>query len=130
MDLLAARIPARLEEVDNLGPRLTAAAAPVLTADRLFALELAVVEALTNIIRHGAPGSIDLVMRHGPDGVEVVLSDDGPAPPADLFTAARAPQDPLAESGRGLGLILACADGVTLTRDGARNVLSLRFGGG
>lgn len=131
MDLLAARIPPVLEEVDVLGSRLRDAAAPFLAEDRLFAFEIALVEALTNIIRHGglsAEDAVEVRLSETAGVVELEIRDTGPAPPADLFTAPRPDSDPMAESGRGIALILSCADAVRLSRDGKVNRLVLRFG--
>lgn len=135
MQLVRVLIPPNLAEVDALAPRLTAQAEPFLPGDRLPAFEIAVVEALTNVIRHGGLRSgqtIGVALHRTPDGIEATITDEGPALPDDLFIRPRPEDDdsdPLAESGRGIGLILMCADGVTVTREGGCNRLVLRFDG-
>ncbi len=89
------------------------------------AVDLALVEALTNIVRYGPPGETR------PIGLEVDLRDDrvsvdivdyvSPVPPGLLARAGNAafdfdPDDlqSIPESGRGLALILLMMDEVTL----------------
>ncbi|MDB6454757.1 ATP-binding protein [Falsirhodobacter sp. 20TX0035] len=134
MQLFSATIPPDLAEVDAIAPQLTAQAQAVLPEDRLPAFEIAVVEALTNVIRHGglAPGqTVSIALHRTPAGIEAAITDEGPALPPDLFAPRPEEEepDPFAESGRGIGLILMCTDGVTATREGGRNRLVLRFDG-
>ena len=132
MPLMSVTIQPVLAEVDALAPRLTAAAQPYLTQDRLVAFEIAVVEALSNVIRHAGlrpDQPVGVNMQGSANGMEVTITDDGPPPPGDLFTRPQ-PDDPMAESGRGIGLILMCANGVEARRENGRNSLTLRFAAG
>lgn len=122
-------MPATLEAIDLLAPKVRDAAAAHLPEDRLFALEIALVEALSNIVRHGHPaGEVEIALHFG-DGIEVEIVDVGnPIPPGLL--EAEVPDDPLAESGRGLALIRTCADDLRYERGGGRNRLTLTFRAG
>lgn len=126
MDPMRFRMPVELEAIDRIAPKLRDAAAAHLPEDRLIALEIALVEALSNIVRHGHPaGEVEIALRLGA-GVEVEIVDVGnPIPPGLL--EAEAPDDPLAESGRGLALIRTCADDLRYESGEGRNRLTLTF---
>lgn len=91
-------------------------------------LELALVEAANNVVRHGyagsGSGSLQLEMREVPGGVELALTDQGSPIPADRLHSIHSPAFD-SESGRGLALIAACTDrfGYTEGREGNRLVL-------
>lgn len=91
-------------------------------------LELALVEAANNVVRHGygktGSGSLTFEIRKVPHGVELVLSDKGSPIPAARLHSIHSPAFE-SESGRGLALIAACTDrfGYTEGRDGNRLVL-------
>ncbi|WP_435168362.1 ATP-binding protein [Falsirhodobacter sp. 1013] len=134
MQLFSVLIPPDLAEVDAIAPRLTAQVEPLLSEDRLPAFEIAVVEALTNVIRHGGlrpDQTVGVALHQTQGGIEATITDEGRAPPDDLFTKPLPEDDgdPMAESGRGIGLILMCADRVTATREDGCNRLVLRFEG-
>lgn len=61
--------------------------------------------------------------------VRLEIFDPVGAPPFDLtaYATAQSEVDPMAESGRGLGLILRCADGVHYGLSGNRRRLALDF---
>ncbi|MFY7835523.1 MAG: ATP-binding protein [Novosphingobium sp.] len=96
--------------------------------DACMDLELALVEAGNNVVRHGygedRNGSLKLEINTVPGGVELVLIDQGtPIPSARLHPIQRPAFD--SESGRGLALIADCTDriGYTQDREGNRLVL-------
>ena len=68
---------------------------------------LVVSELVTNAVRYGRP-PLQMVLRREADHVELGVRDANPAPPRQ----ASADED--AESGRGLSLVEAAADGVAL----------------
>ncbi|MTE01083.1 hypothetical protein GIY56_12330 [Paracoccus sp. YIM 132242] len=134
MDSRGFHVECRLDAVDAAMAAVCAFAGDALAPDDLIRLEIALTEALTNIVLHGGlpPGAgIGVTVRKVPSGVSVEIRDPGRPVPADLFQAARDPADldPLAESGRGIPLIVALSDALHYEgRDGA-NRLTLRFGG-
>jgi serine/threonine-protein kinase RsbW len=126
---------ARIDEVDGMGLQLKAAASSMLPDDRLVAFEIAVIEALTNVVLHatrGDPGAIiEIDLSSASGTVQIEIRDTGlPAPP-DLFDGdGRLEQiDAMAESGRGVALILTCADDVKYQSKEGINRLTLRFAG-
>ncbi|MDH2327347.1 ATP-binding protein [Cereibacter sp. SYSU M97828] len=127
MEPMRFRMPVELEAIDRLAPEVRAAAAAHLPEDRLVAVEIALVEALSNVVRHGHPaGEVEIELRPLARGIEVEIADVGnPIPPGLL--EAEAPDDPLAESGRGLALIRTCADDLRYESSEGRNRLTLTF---
>ena len=102
--------------------------------DIALELELALVEAATNIVVHAMPGDGD-VDRIGEmtctahftvDVVRFTLSDDGAPAPEGTFTTAMQPADPLAETGRGMAILQLCVDELEYSRTNGRNRLQLR----
>lgn len=95
--------------------------------------EIGASEALTNAVKHGhaaAPGSqIEMTLEWAADAVTVEIFDLPGTTPFDPRTHAPLLDDvdPLAESGRGLALIVHCADAVDYISTGARNRLVLTF---
>ena len=102
-------------------------------------ITLAASEALNNIVRHGyaeaANGRIDVEIRHTDAKLTLVITDNAPLPLPkavesenhDFPPVEDTPRDELPESGFGLALIYACADGVTFERLVDRNVTTLEF---
>lgn len=127
------RIAARIAEVDPLIMRLMAAAEPMMGAERLLSLELAAIEALTNVVLHGCAGqpdaTIDVEILANPDGLSLLITDPGvPMAKGAFENAPDLDQiDPTAESGRGLAMITGCADVVVYTRMADQNCLTLTF---
>lgn len=122
-----------LEDVDRLVLSLKAdvcAQAGALVAARF---EICTAEALANIVKHATPisgaGGIDVDLTLGPDAVTIEIFDPQGATPFDLRDHAPSLNDvdPLAESGRGLGLIMQCADAVEYGPADGRNKLTLTF---
>lgn len=106
-----------------------------LAPEALFRFDIAVTEALVNLVLHAhtpqkdAPIDITLAITGGT--VVVGLFDPPGAAPFDLRAHARAlaEVDSLAENGRGLGLILECADAVDYGVIVGRHRLCLTFKG-
>ncbi|WP_246203712.1 ATP-binding protein [Streptomyces tailanensis] len=68
-------------------------------------VELLASELVANAYRH-SPADACVSVEHTPDTLTVSVWDHNPAPP----TPAEARRDDDAESGRGLGIVAACAD--------------------
>lgn len=111
--------------------------AQILGDDEAAELDLALVEAATNVVKHGLAGRADGRLRVQltltETSVEVVLRDDGPAfdPLADAGSAPWEQADyqsfdDLPEGGFGLGLIRALVDGCAYRHEAGDNVLTLR----
>jgi serine/threonine-protein kinase RsbW len=87
-------------------------------------------EMLTNILRHGYRGNVDLpvevVLRRDDDCFEVVLLDEGPAfDPTASCRSRRQAGASAAEGGYGIPFVLEVMDDVRYTRVDDRNVLTL-----
>ena len=100
---------------------------------------LAATEACTNVLTHGGQqtGGYTVLTRLGAVGCQVEVTDEGVGLPGTLAPAlaGSAPPDPapelipvaqLAESGRGLAVMRACVDDVTLdSRPGHGTVVTM-----
>jgi serine/threonine-protein kinase RsbW len=93
------------------------------------ACQLAVCEAVENIIQHGYqgdPGEIDVTVRSTPGAMTVEIVDQAPA-----FDPTRYPVDPSASlrdarvGGRGLLMIRRVMDDISYERRGRQNILRL-----
>lgn len=104
-------------------------------------VELAVVEALTNIVQHGGLGEdslIEIAYESAPDRLVVEITDHGQEIPAALLTGSENGLPDfsafdlmsLPESGMGLPMIRLAMDEVVYESAGGRNRLRLvkRFG--
>lgn len=107
--------PADAEAIDRVHTLFEELAVrrPDVPAERRGAFELAVVEVVTNVIRHGAEGTrarVELEVGHTPDGLRAVVTDD--ADPVDLDLSGASMPDPedFGEGGRGLALIALLVD--------------------
>lgn len=125
-------IPATLEEVDRLARGLADLARPCLPAEKLVGLEIAVAEALNNVVLHGyggAAGTIAAALSLGEKTVTVEIRDRGRRVPEGAFAAAGRLDDldPLVESGRGLGLIVGLSDRLDYASGPEGNRLTLDF---
>ncbi|ABN58390.1 MULTISPECIES: ATP-binding protein [Methanoculleus] len=96
----------------------------------VFAIQLAVDEACSNIILYGyggEPGSISIACTADEDAVHVTITDDGVA--FDPLTAPPPPLDvPVEErpiGGLGVHFIRTVTDSVTYAREGEKNILSM-----
>jgi serine/threonine-protein kinase RsbW len=101
--------------------------------ESVYDILLAATEACTNVLTHGGrpADGYAVVTSLGPVGCQVEVADEGigiPATPAT--TAEPAPDTPVAqlpESGRGLAVMRACVDNVTLdSRPGHGTVVTMR----
>jgi serine/threonine-protein kinase RsbW len=95
-------------------------------------VELALEEAAVNIIRHaygGQGGALELCCTPLQGGVEIRLADEGPpfnpldAPGLEAVTDIGSQKI----GGRGIHIIRNMADGLSYSRVGERNILTLRF---
>lgn len=108
------------------------ASLPVSDAWR-FALDLAVCEAATNIIRHGlnedSRRAFAVTFSVNPQEARVCFTDSGKAFPDERLATARLQlkeeMAPDLESGRGLMLILLSVDDFTVRRQGDLNLTTL-----
>ncbi|QQN73354.1 ATP-binding protein [Croceicoccus sp. YJ47] len=129
------RVPANLEAVRDLAAWAQGACSDAGVADDIaLELELALVEAATNIVVHAMPGDgnadavgeITCTAHFTADAVRFTLNDDGAPAPAGTFTTATTPADPLAETGRGMAILQLCIDELEYSRANGRNRLELR----
>jgi len=128
-------IRATLEEIDSLTRSLAELAGPCLPPEKIVGLEIAVAEALNNIVLHGygpwGDGTISAAITLQEDGATVEISHRGrQVPPGTFETASSVAElDPLAESGRGTGLIVGLSDRLDYVSAPEGNLLTLRFEG-
>ena len=107
--------------------------------ESVYDILLAATEACTNVLTHGGPGvrGYAVVTSVGAVGCEVEVADEGAgllpragadAQPAPAQSpAGELPVDQLPESGRGLAVMRACVDNVTLdSRPGRGTVVTMR----
>lgn len=125
-----------LEDIGPISETVRALAAPTLGEEGAGDVELALVEAATNVVRHGyGPdgGPIRIEASSGRHGILVRISDWGRPIPGDILAQAglsRFDFDPtdlaeLPEGGMGLSLIASVMDEVSYRSDGGQNVLTL-----
>lgn len=120
-----------VDAIDPMVLTLRGHVAPVLSDDARFRFELCVTEALTNIVTHAtattAPITINLRVDAGHASIDIF--DPEGADPFDLRAHANelSQVDAMAESGRGLGLIVECSDNVSYGPTGTQNALTLEF---
>lgn len=123
----------RLEAVDPMVDTLKACVEGILPDMDLFRFDICVTEALTNIVRHAqtteAEAPIVIVVETTAQGVSVSIFDPVGAAPFDPRLHAKALDDVelMAESGRGLGLIVQTADNIDYGDQSGRNRLRLDF---
>lgn len=132
-DALIFHMPMTLEAVDSTVVALTARVEGHLPPEAHFRFQLCMSEVLTNLVLHGgqrnrrAPAK--LYVELGVNRVEVHIHDPVDASPFDV--TAHAPDldsvDALAEGGRGLALIMECADAVDYGKPSGRRRLQLSF---
>lgn len=105
-----------------------------LPANLVFALELCIEEAISNIIRYGGDHDsgfgIRLDVATKPGGVVIVIEDAGrefdPTTMPPPKAAASIEETPI--GGRGVGLMRRFAQRIRYERSGGRNRLTLGFG--
>lgn len=122
-----------LGDVDRMVMSLKTAVDETLDSAAMFKFEICTSEALTNIVKHAAPtaknASILVRLSETESTLDVMIFDPVGASYFDLRDHARDLDtvDPLAESGRGLGLIMQCADAVDYRSQNGRTRLILTF---
>jgi len=101
--------------------------------ESVYDILLAATEACTNVLTHGGrpTGGYAVVTSLGAVGCQVEVADEGIGLPATQPEAApqgaEIPVAQLAESGRGLAVMRACVDNVTLdSRPGHGTVVTMR----
>ena len=101
--------------------------------ESVYDILLAATEACTNVLTHGGrpAGGYAVVTSLGAVGCQVEVADEGIGLPATQREAAPqgagTPIAQLAESGRGLAVMRACVDNVTLdSRPGYGTVVTMR----
>ena len=123
----------RLDAVDPMVLSLKQHVQGHLGDEAQFRFDICLSEALTNLVLHAQTpkpdAMIEIIVRIGSDETAVSVFDPEGAAPFDLREQAQslAEVDVLAEGGRGLGLILECADHVDYGAMDQRNRLSLSF---
>jgi anti-sigma regulatory factor (Ser/Thr protein kinase) len=125
-------VEAKLDSVRAIGLWLEQAAREGgLPYEVAFGLDLAVHEAVENVVRHGCGGGaghrIQLSLHSDGQVVEVVVEDDGVAFDPRTLPAPQAPQriEDVVPGGQGVHLIRHFTDEVRYRREGDRNVLTL-----
>jgi serine/threonine-protein kinase RsbW len=108
-----------------------------LDTDELDAVEMALVEAVTNVIKHGYHGKSDESLAVGvalhQDRIVIEVEDTATPldpslleqPTGDRFTFDHGDIEALPEGGMGIALIQMSMDDVTYVRDGQRNLLRM-----
>jgi len=120
-----------VDAIDPMVMTLRGHVAPALSDNARFRFELCVTEALANIVTHAtattAPIKINLRIEAGHARIDIF--DPEGADPFDLRAHANdlSQVDAMAESGRGLGLIMECSDKVTYGPTDTQNALTLEF---
>lgn len=126
-------MPSRLDAVDSMVLTLKGQLEGILSDEALCRFEICLSETLANLVLHAKTAineaQIELTLVIGKEVITAEIFDPEGAQAFDIRDSARdlSEVDAMAESGRGLGLILECADSVDygLVRD--RNRLSLTF---
>lgn len=123
-----------LDAIDAVLARVRQVAAHALPPSRAGDVEIALAELLANTVRYavaesGVAPSIQIEIAQGEDALRIAVTDRGEAQPSDLYDNVPDLQDidPLAESGRGVPLILAMADRVRATPRPGANRTELSF---
>lgn len=133
MTLLSFQMPSILDDVDPMVVTLVSHIEGVLEVEARFRFQLSVSEALTNLVIHAKTDEnnavIDIRLTLGRDRVSIEIFDPTGAAPFDIRAHATdlSHVDPTLEGGRGLGLIMECADGVDYSRSAKQNRLKLDF---
>lgn len=122
-----------LDAIDPMVVSLKVAADPVLDNMKLLKFEICMSEALTNIVKHAKFADdneqVDVMLCETSTALTAEIFDPRGAAPFDLRDHANvlSDVDAMAEGGRGLGLILECADEVTYEPAKDRSRLVLKF---
>ncbi len=120
-DVMRLELDADLAQVSTarrfLRANLTGVSEGIASDAQLIASEL-----VTNAIEHGTGGSVTMAVQRGDDAVAVTVESVGPAPNVGAVSEWRlADVDEI--TGRGLGIVRAVADDVSVTRSPGRLVI-------
>ncbi|MGO4906912.1 ATP-binding protein [Pseudorhodobacter sp. W20_MBD10_FR17] len=126
-------MPKLLDDVDPMVMALASKVDDILPMEARFRFEVSVSEALTNLVIHANTDAkdpiIDIRLTLGDTTVTLEAFDPSGAAPFDI--RAHAPDlsqiNPSVENGRGLGLIMECADSVDYGPVAHKNRLKLTF---
>ncbi len=122
-----------LNDVDPMVLSLKACVENTLSPAAQFKFEISVSEALANLVKHASASDtsapIEINVSETDTNLIVEIFDPISAQTFDLRDHAQplSAVDPLAEGGRGLGLILQCTDHVEYGAKADRMCLSLSF---
>ncbi len=129
------RLAPELVEVRVAGTRVREMSEALFSEKDSGQMELCVVEALTNIVKHGCtdaqgrPVVIDVNIEVADDYVRVQIDDNGPGIPAENLNATLnfdpLNLDSLPEGGMGLFVITQFVDDISYRHDGDSNILTL-----
>jgi serine/threonine-protein kinase RsbW len=123
-------VPAELLAVRELSRFLHETCAEVGVGEPdVLDLELAMVEAATNVVEHGyqggEPGAITLQIGISGEHATLIIIDEGTPVPDGAFAKCRVVNwDAL--DGRGISIVQSCVDEIDYASDGQRNRLRLR----
>lgn len=123
----------QLAAVDPMVLALRSEVEQVLRDDTRFRFEICITEVLTNLVKHAATSetnaSIKITLNKKPGQAEIEIFDPIGTKPFDLRDHANdlSQLDVMAEGGRGLGLIMECADVVRYGPSGEGYSLYLEF---
>lgn len=106
-----------------------------LSEERTYALDLCIVEMVSNIVDYsyrGRPGAIRLELAFGQGSAILTIVDEGPEfdPLSVPAPVAPASLDDAAIGGYGIHLVRSSADGCEYKRSDGRNVFTAWFGSG
>lgn len=130
------RLPARLESLDPFLAFVAArSAAAGYSSLRTGEVQLAVEEAVVNIIRHayiGIPGDIELIWESGPEPGNSILEIEDTGVPFDVRSVPppdlRSGLEDRKIGGLGVFFLLNMVDEVDYRRESDKNILRLRLG--
>jgi len=134
--LFETAVSSDLENVRLLADAACGALAPVLNDMDLIKVQIGLVEAANNVVKHACRESADHTLRLSctvsGGVVTLVLEDDGFPPTLDLNGRAAASgdgpvPDGMAESGRGLWLMRQCFSAIRFESGNGVNRVFLRF---
>lgn len=126
-------MPKQLEAVDPMVLTLKRHVEGVLADEALFRFDICISETLTNLVLHAqtdvADAAIDVILDCDAARVVAEIYDPTGAKAFDIRQQGcdLAQVDPMAEGGRGLGLIRDCADALDYGPVNDRNRLKLTF---
>jgi serine/threonine-protein kinase RsbW len=129
----AFHMPNRLDAIDPMVLTLKGLLEGVLSQEALCRFDICLSETLANLVLHAKTkikeAQIEISLTIGEHGVKADIFDPEGAQAFDIrdFACDLSEVDVLAERGRGLGLIMECADAVDYGMFRDRNRLSLSF---